>query len=48
MINNLAKEWASFPTTANKGYYGGQHAAVSSDVVRKKLKEVKNRALNNN
>lgn len=30
LINNLAKEWASLPTTANKGYYGGQHAAVKA------------------
>lgn len=44
MIDNLAKEWASLPTTADKGYYGGQHARVDSGRVRNVLAEVKRRA----
>lgn len=43
LINNLAKEWASFPTTKGKGHYGGQHAAVSPDRVRIALAEVRKR-----
>lgn len=43
IINNLAKEWASLPTTKDKGYYGGQHAAVTSNRVREALHEVKKR-----
>ena len=43
LINNLAKEWASFPTTANKGHYGGQHAAVKASRVREVLAEVRKR-----
>ena len=43
LINDLAKEWASLPTTTGKGFYGGQHAAVSTDVVRQTLKLVKQR-----
>lgn len=43
LIDNLAKEWASLPTTADKGYYGGQHAAVKSDRVREVLAEVRRR-----
>ncbi|MGI2031938.1 hypothetical protein ACRQ1B_06050 [Rhizobium panacihumi] len=43
LINNLAQEWASFPTTAGKGYYGGQHAAVTVNRVRAVLAEVKRR-----
>ena len=43
LINNLAKEWASLPTTAGKGHYGGQHAAVSPARVRAVLAEVRAR-----
>lgn len=43
MIDNLAKEWASFPTTKDKGYYGGQNARVKSDRVRQTLAEVRKR-----
>ena len=43
LINELAKEWASLPTTAGKGYYVGQHAAVSTDTVRHALKMVRER-----
>lgn len=43
LINNLAQEWASLPTTAGKGHYGGQHAAVSTARVRKTLAEVRDR-----
>jgi len=43
LIDNLAKEWASLPTTAGKGYYGGQHAAVTPAEVRKVLAEVRRR-----
>ncbi|QSZ56311.1 hypothetical protein [Rhizobium sp. ZX09] len=32
-MNNLAKEWASLPTTAGKGYYDGQKARVGTDSV---------------
>jgi len=45
LINNLAKEWASFPTTEGKGHYGDQHAAVTTSRVRLMLKEVKARHL---
>lgn len=41
LINNLAKEWASLPTTEGKGYYGGQHAAVGPERVRQALAEVR-------
>lgn len=43
LINNLAKEWASLPTTEGKGHYGGQHAAVGAARVRKALAEVRER-----
>lgn len=43
LINNLAKEWASFPTMNGKGHYGGQNAAISVDDVRAALKIVKQR-----
>ncbi|WJR66930.1 hypothetical protein QTA58_22525 [Neorhizobium sp. CSC1952] len=43
LIDNLAKEWASLPTTAGKGHYGGQHAAVTTLKVRSALAEVKRR-----
>ena len=43
LINNLAQEWASLPTTGDKGYYGGQNAAVKSARVRQVLAEVRKR-----
>lgn len=43
LINALAREWASLPTTRGKGHYAGQHAAVSVATVRKVLKEVRAR-----
>lgn len=45
LINNLAMEWASLPTTAGKGHYDGQHAAVPVSRVRKALAEVRGRHL---
>lgn len=41
LINNLAHEWASLPTTAGKGAYAGQNAAVTPDRLRQVLAEVK-------
>src|SRR5690606_28343341 len=38
-----AQEWASLPTTAGKGAYAGQNAAVSPDRVRQVLVEVRER-----
>ena len=43
LINNLAQEWASLPTTKDVGYYGGQRAAVKSARVREVLAEVRKR-----
>lgn len=43
LLDNLAKEWASLPTMEGKGYYGGQHAAVSVGKVRAVLAEVRAR-----
>src|SRR5690606_25332141 len=43
LINNLAHEWASLPTTAGKGAYAGQNAAVSPERVRQVLAEVRKR-----
>lgn len=43
LINNLAKEWASIPTTSGKGHYDGQNAAVPVSRVRAVLAEVKRR-----
>jgi len=43
MINNLAKEWASIPTTSGKGYYSGQNAAVKVGDVRDALYKVRDR-----
>lgn len=45
LINNLAKEWASLPTTSGKGHYGGQHARVNVARVRTALDEIKARHL---
>lgn len=46
LINNLAKEWASLPTTSDKGNYKGQNAAVRVAEVRKVLAEVRARHFN--
>src|SRR5690606_35377156 len=43
LINNLAQEWASLPTTSGKGAYAGQNASVSPDRVRQVLLEVRQR-----
>ncbi|MCO5071156.1 MAG: hypothetical protein M9944_08120 [Rhizobiaceae bacterium] len=43
MLLNLSREWASLPKPDGKGYYGGQHAAVSPDKVRAVLSEVRRR-----
>lgn len=43
LINNLAKEWASFPTTEDKGYYAGQHTPIKASRVREVLTEVRRR-----
>lgn len=43
MINALAQEWASLPTTRDVGYYGGQNAAVKSARVREVLAQVRAR-----
>lgn len=43
LINNLAREWASLPTTSGKGAYAGQNAAVNPDRVRQILAQVKKR-----
>ena len=43
LINELAQEWASLPTTRDIGYYGGQKAAVKSARVREVLAEVRAR-----
>lgn len=40
LINNLAKEWASLPTTSGKGHYAGQNTPITVDRVREVLKEV--------
>jgi len=43
LIDNLAREWASLPTTSGTGAYAGQSAAVSSDRLRQVLAEVRKR-----
>jgi muramidase (phage lysozyme) len=43
LINNLAKEWASLPTTKGKGHYDGQNARVGVARVRETLAEIKKR-----
>jgi muramidase (phage lysozyme) len=43
LINNLAKEWASFPTTQDKGHYAGQHTPIKAARVREVLAEVRRR-----
>lgn len=43
LINNLAQEWASLPTTEGKGHYEGQHTPITVDLLRKVLKEVRRR-----
>lgn len=43
LLDNLAREWASIPTSKGKGYYSGQNAAVSVMQVSAALSEVKRR-----
>lgn len=43
LINALAKEWASLPTTSGFGHYDGQRASVSVTRVRQTLAEVRRR-----
>lgn len=43
LIDNLAQEWASLPTTKDKGYYSGQNARVKSPRVREVLAQVRAR-----
>lgn len=45
LINNLAQEWASLPTTAGKGYYAGQHTPITVARMRETLAQVKRRHL---
>lgn len=45
LLTNLAQEWASLPTSAGTGYYGGQRASVSVSEVTKALEEVRRRHL---
>lgn len=45
LINQLAMEWASLPTTKGKGHYPGQHTPISVDKMRKILAEVRERHL---
>src|SRR5690606_37664720 len=43
LLDNLAREWASLPTSKGKGFYGGQHAAVDPARVRAVLAVVRKR-----
>lgn len=43
MLLNLAQEWASLPTPAGKGFYGGQLAAVKPEQVRAVLAHMRRR-----
>ena len=43
LLDNLAREWASLPTSKGKGFYGGQHAAVDPSRVRAVLAVVRER-----
>ncbi len=43
LIDNLAREWASLPTTYGKGAYAGQNAAVTPTRVRQVLAVVRKR-----
>lgn len=43
LLDNLAREWASLPTSKGKGYYSGQHAAVAPPRVRAVLAVVRER-----
>ena len=43
LINNLAMEWASLPTTEGVGYYGGQKSSVTLERVRLALAQVRTR-----
>ena len=47
LLNNLAMEWASMPTTDNVSYYGGQKARVDALHVVEVLAEVKKRWVSN-
>lgn len=43
LLDNLAREWASLPTSKGKGFYSGQNASVSAMQVTAALSEVKRR-----
>lgn len=43
LINNLAQEWASLPTTEGKGHYDGQRASVTVSELTQAIAEVKRR-----
>lgn len=43
LLDNLAREWASLPTSKGKGFYSGQNASVSIMQVSAALSEVKRR-----
>jgi len=43
LINNLAKEWASLPTTQGKGHYAGQHTPITTARLYEVLAQVKQR-----
>lgn len=43
LLDNLAREWASLPTSKGKGYYSGQNASVSVMQITAALSEVKRR-----
>ena len=43
LLDNLAREWASLPTSKGKGYYSGQNASVSVSQVKFALAEVARR-----
>jgi muramidase (phage lysozyme) len=40
LINSLAQEWASLPTTKGKGYYSGQNSSVSVAQVKAALNAI--------
>ncbi|RVK81404.1 hypothetical protein CN157_05135 [Sinorhizobium meliloti] len=43
LMDALAKEWASLPTSAGVGHYDGQRASVTTLEVRRALQEVRRR-----
>lgn len=47
LVDNLAREWASLPTTSGKGAYSGQNVAVSPERVRQVLAKVRQRHVAN-